>query len=64
MTKSGLPILALNSGSSSLKFGLYRVAPSLAAILVSGEAEWKGAGAASLSCESTGRAHPTCAISR
>ena len=47
MTKSGLPILALNSGSSSLKFGLYRVAPSLAAILVSGEAEWKGAGAAS-----------------
>ncbi len=46
MTKSGLPILALNSGSSSLKFGLYRVGPSVAALLVSGEAEWKGAGAA------------------
>jgi acetate kinase len=32
-------ILALNSGSSSLKFGLYRVGPSKIGILVSGEAE-------------------------
>lgn len=32
-------ILALNSGSSSLKFGLYRVGPSKIEMLVSGEAE-------------------------
>jgi acetate kinase len=32
-------ILALNSGSSSLKFGLYHVGPSKADMLVSGEAE-------------------------
>jgi acetate kinase len=32
-------ILALNSGSSSLKFGLYRVGPSETEALVSGEAE-------------------------
>jgi acetate kinase len=32
-------ILALNSGSSSLKFGLYRVGPSRTEMLVSGEAE-------------------------
>jgi acetate kinase len=32
-------ILALNSGSSSLKFGLYRVGPSRTEALVSGEAE-------------------------
>jgi acetate kinase len=32
-------ILALNSGSSSLKFGLYRVGPSKTEMLVSGEAE-------------------------
>jgi acetate kinase len=32
-------ILALNSGSSSLKFGLYRVGPSETEMLVSGEAE-------------------------
>jgi acetate kinase len=32
-------ILALNSGSSSLKFGLYRVGPADIEILVSGEAE-------------------------
>jgi acetate kinase len=31
--------LALNSGSSSLKFGLYRVGPSETEMLVSGEAE-------------------------
>jgi acetate kinase len=34
-------VLALNSGSSSLKFGLYRVAPSGLQVLHSGEAELK-----------------------
>jgi acetate kinase len=34
-----LPVLALNSGSSSLKFGLYRVAPSSTEVLYSGEGE-------------------------
>jgi acetate kinase len=38
-TEAGLTILALNSGSSSLKFGLYRVGPSQAEFLLSGEAE-------------------------
>jgi acetate kinase len=38
-TEAGLTILALNSGSSSLKFGLYRVGPSQAELLLSGEAE-------------------------
>src|ERR1700719_1981353 len=36
---SGLNILALNSGSSSLKFGLYRVGSSFTKTLLSGEAE-------------------------
>jgi hypothetical protein len=35
----GSTILALNSGSSSLKFGLYRVGPSATETLLSGEAE-------------------------
>src|ERR1700720_4564549 len=35
----GLNILALNSGSSSLKFGLYRVGSSFTKMLLSGEAE-------------------------
>jgi acetate kinase len=34
-----LNILALNSGSSSLKFGLYRVGSSFTETLLSGEAE-------------------------
>jgi acetate kinase len=34
-----LNVLALNSGSSSLKFGLYRVGSSRTQILLSGEAE-------------------------
>ena len=34
-----LPILALNSGSSSLKFGLYRIGPARTEVLLSGEAE-------------------------
>jgi len=38
-------ILALNSGSSSLKFGAYEVADSSARLLLGGEAEWQdGAG--------------------
>ena len=36
---SGLVVLALNSGSSSLKFGLYRVGPKKAELLLTGEAE-------------------------
>lgn len=38
-TDRELHVLALNSGSSSLKFGLYRVCPSRVERLVSGEAE-------------------------
>ena len=37
-----LKVLALNSGSSSLKFGLYRVGPSRTDMLISGEAEGIG----------------------
>ena len=37
-----LNVLALNSGSSSLKFGLYRVGSSQADLLLSGEAEASG----------------------
>jgi len=36
---SELVVLALNSGSSSLKFGLYRVSPTKAELLLTGEAE-------------------------
>ena len=36
----GFNVLALNSGSSSLKFGLYRVGSSRAEMLLSGEAEF------------------------
>jgi acetate kinase len=36
---SELVVLALNSGSSSLKFGLYRVGPTKAELLLTGEAE-------------------------
>jgi acetate kinase len=35
----GLAVLALNSGSSSLKFGLYRVGPARVEVLLTGEAE-------------------------
>jgi acetate kinase len=38
MKSRELHVLALNSGSSSLKFGLYRVGPSQTQILISGEA--------------------------
>jgi acetate kinase len=37
--RSDLNVLALNSGSSSLKFGLYRVGFSRTQMLLSGEAE-------------------------
>jgi acetate kinase len=37
--RSEMEVLALNSGSSSLKFGLYRVGAARAELLVSGEAE-------------------------
>ena len=43
MTAEALHVLALNSGSSSLKFGLYRVAASGPEALVSGAAEAIGA---------------------
>jgi acetate kinase len=41
MTEAGLalPILALNSGSSSLKFGLYHVGSTCVDVLLTGEAE-------------------------
>ena len=38
-----LPVLALNSGSSSLKFGLYELAGAEPRLLLSGEAEAIGA---------------------
>jgi acetate kinase len=41
---SGTIILALNSGSSSLKFGLYRVSASRTEALLSGEAQSIGEG--------------------
>ena len=42
-----LNVLALNSGSSSLKFGLYRVGPSQAQMLLSGDDQSTGGEAAS-----------------
>src|SRR5260221_12426334 len=44
MTSAGRrsSVLALNSGSSSLKFGLYRVESSIPKVLLSGEAEFIG----------------------
>jgi len=45
MTKpETMTVLALNSGSSSLKFGLYRAGPGATELLVSGEAESIGDG--------------------
>ena len=38
-TEQGLTVFELNSGSSSLKFGLYRVGSSRIEMLLSGEAE-------------------------
>src|SRR5579863_5556439 len=42
-------VLALNSGSSSLKFGVYRAGPAGAEVLLSGEAEAIGGGAGGFS---------------
>lgn len=42
---SEIDVLALNSGSSSLKFGLYRVGPTQTDLLLGGEAESIGEGA-------------------
>ena len=42
-------ILALNSGSSSLKFGLYRVGAARTDVLLSGEAESIGASSSKFS---------------
>jgi acetate kinase len=44
----GPNVLALNSGSSSVKFGVYR-GPSPTALLISGEAAWSGDGQGSFS---------------
>jgi acetate kinase len=41
-SRAELKVLALNSGSSSLKFGLYRVGPLRADMHISGEAEDRG----------------------
>ena len=50
-------ILALNSGSSSLKFGVYRVGPARAEMLLAGEAESIGEGEGKLSArDSSGKA--------
>ena len=62
--ESGFIILALNSGSSSLKFGLYRVSPSQTEILLSGKAESIGDKASKFHAEdSQGRALASEAIS-
>ncbi len=56
----GLPVLALNSGSSSLKFGLYRAALQRMEMLVSGEAESIGAGVGKFHAQYAGAAAPVC----
>ncbi len=48
---SHLPVLALNAGSSSLKFGLYLVGPGTRRMLVSGMAETKGESHGALSMQ-------------
>jgi acetate kinase len=54
-----LDILALNSGSSSLKFGVYRIEPSGAEILIAGEAEAIGESGGRFSlCDGHGAASP------
>ena len=47
------PVLALNSGSSSLKFGLYRVGPVRTEELLSGEAEAIGEAAGKFSAQNS-----------
>jgi acetate kinase len=53
--KGGSSILALNSGSSSLKFGLYRVESSGVEALISGEAESIGDEKSTLRADSRGK---------
>jgi acetate kinase len=54
------PVLALNSGSSSLKFGLYNVGSSQTEILISGEAEAINAPDSSFhAVDASGRALPS-----
>ena len=51
----GLIVLALNSGSSSLKFGLYRVGSSDIQMLLSGQADSIGGSEASFSAHDSRR---------
>src|SRR6185437_14310945 len=53
--ETDLPVLALNSGSSSLKFGLYRVEPSLTEVLISGETGSDGDGGTFQARDASGR---------
>jgi len=72
--ESGLPVLALNAGSSSLKFGLYLVGPGMRRMLVSGTAETTGEGHGALSardadgnavaCDAQPLGAPSVAIAR
>jgi len=56
-SQQGLDVLALNSGSSSLKFGLYRVGPDSLEILMSGAADAIGDKAGQLNArDGAGRA--------
>ncbi len=50
-----LIVLALNSGSSSLKFGLYRVGPTHVEVLISGQAESIGGSEARFSAHDSRR---------
>ncbi len=54
-SEPGLHVLALNSGSSSLKFGLYRVQSSGTERLLSGEAESIGSGQGKIHAEDSQR---------
>jgi acetate kinase len=54
------PVLALNSGSSSLKFGLYHVEPSQTQMLISGEVEGIGGSDSSFhAVDASGKALPS-----
>jgi acetate kinase len=54
-TQGELNVLAFNSGSSSLKFGLYRVGRARADLLLSGEAQSIGDGAGFCASDAEGR---------
>ena len=53
-------ILALNSGSSSLEFGLYRVGAARTDVLLSGEAESIGASSSKFCAQDSLRNELTC----